>query len=297
MAPAPPECAIGRTSTVTGAPRAGMRKEQMMKEYYKIGEISKLYNIGTDSLRYYEEIGILRPRRDENGYRMYSIGDIRTLNVLRELRSIGFPMKDIKAHLKDFDVQQTLDMFAEAIERINRRQQELELLKKNVSERIDEISYYLREKNTHESISVQSLPERHILKLSEKALRDDNIDFVLKKLQSKYEEQLYIVGNGEIGALIDSDCLLEGEYGRFEAEFYIVAPDEEFDAVLPAADYLCMTVKGSYARMREEWSKLLVYAQREGVSVCGSGVELYLIDNHDTNKENEFITELQIAVR
>ena len=113
MAPAPPECAIGRTSTVTGAPRAGMRKEQMMKEYYKIGEISKLYNIGTDSLRYYEEIGILRPRRDENGYRMYSVGDIRTLNVLRELRSIGFPMKDIKAHLKDFDVQQTLDMFAE----------------------------------------------------------------------------------------------------------------------------------------------------------------------------------------
>ena len=144
---------------------------------------------------------------------------------------------------------------------------------------------------------MQSLPERHILKLSEKALRDDNIDFVLKKLQSKYEEQLYIVGNGEIGALIDSDCLLEGEYGRFEAAFYIVAPDEEFDAVLPAADYLCMTVKGSYARMREEWSKLLVYAQREGVSVCGSGVELYLIDNHDTNKENEFITELQIAVR
>lgn len=268
-----------------------------MKEYYKIGEISKLYNISTDSLRYYEEIGILRPRRDENGYRMYSVGDIRTLNVLRELRSIGFPMKDIKAHLKDFDVQQTLDMFAEAIERINRRQQELELLKKNVSERIDEINYYLREKNTHESISVQSLPERHILKLSEKALRDDNIDFVLKKLQSKYEEQLYIVGNGEIGALIDSDCLLEGEYGRFEAAFYIVAPDEEFDAVLPAADYLCMTVKGSYARMREEWSKLLVYAQREGVSVCGSGVELYLIDNHDTNKENEFITELQIAVR
>lgn len=56
MAPAPPECAIGRTSAVTGAPRAGMRKEQMMKEYYKIGEISKLYNIGTDSLRYYEEI-------------------------------------------------------------------------------------------------------------------------------------------------------------------------------------------------------------------------------------------------
>ena len=29
-----------------------------MKTYYKINEISKLYNIGHDSLRYYEELGI-----------------------------------------------------------------------------------------------------------------------------------------------------------------------------------------------------------------------------------------------
>lgn len=46
-----------------------------MKEYYKIGEISSLYNIGADSLRYYEQLGILKPQRDSNGYRMYSIND------------------------------------------------------------------------------------------------------------------------------------------------------------------------------------------------------------------------------
>ncbi len=28
-----------------------------MKQYFKIGEISKLYKIGVDSIRYYEEIG------------------------------------------------------------------------------------------------------------------------------------------------------------------------------------------------------------------------------------------------
>ncbi|GML02903.1 MerR family transcriptional regulator [Clostridioides difficile] len=44
-----------------------------MKDYYKIGEISKIYGIGRDSLMYYEEIGILRPVRDINGYRMYNI--------------------------------------------------------------------------------------------------------------------------------------------------------------------------------------------------------------------------------
>ncbi len=47
-----------------------------MKKHFKIGEISKLYNIGVDSIRYYEEIGLLNPDRSESGYRHYSIHDI-----------------------------------------------------------------------------------------------------------------------------------------------------------------------------------------------------------------------------
>ena len=56
-----------------------------MKRYYKIGEIAALYSVSPDSLRYYEEIGLLTPRRDANGYRMYSIEDIWRLNVIRDM--------------------------------------------------------------------------------------------------------------------------------------------------------------------------------------------------------------------
>ena len=41
-----------------------------MKDYYKINEIARLYGIGQDSLRYYERLGLLSPRRDTNGYRL-----------------------------------------------------------------------------------------------------------------------------------------------------------------------------------------------------------------------------------
>lgn len=34
-----------------------------MEKYFKIGEISRMYHIGADSLRYYEKLGILRPKR------------------------------------------------------------------------------------------------------------------------------------------------------------------------------------------------------------------------------------------
>ena len=67
-----------------------------MKNYYKINEISKLYGIGVDSLRYYERLGILRPRRDVNGYRLYSLKEMYKLNIIRDLRRLDFSMAQIK---------------------------------------------------------------------------------------------------------------------------------------------------------------------------------------------------------
>ena len=81
-----------------------------MKDYYKIGEISKIYGIGRDSLMYYEDIGILKPFRDKNGYRMYKLSDIWRLNLIKELRSLNFPMKKIKEYLDDRNIESTKEI-------------------------------------------------------------------------------------------------------------------------------------------------------------------------------------------
>ena len=63
-----------------------------MKEYYKITEVARLYGLCTDTLRYYEEQGLLHPHRSETGYRLYSIDDICNLNVIRALRELDMPV-------------------------------------------------------------------------------------------------------------------------------------------------------------------------------------------------------------
>ena len=45
------------------------KKRKAKEKYYTIGEIAKLYHLGVDTIRYYEEKGILKPNRGENGYR------------------------------------------------------------------------------------------------------------------------------------------------------------------------------------------------------------------------------------
>ena len=47
-----------------------------MKQYFKIEKFTNCIKLGVDSIRYYEEIGLIQPERSESGYRHYSIHDI-----------------------------------------------------------------------------------------------------------------------------------------------------------------------------------------------------------------------------
>ena len=106
-----------------------------MKTYYKINEISKLYNIGQDSLRYYEELGILHPMRDKNNYRQYTTSDIHRLNVIRDLRNLGFSMKSIQDYLENRTIANSLSFMEEEERIINQKIQELYQLKVDILHR------------------------------------------------------------------------------------------------------------------------------------------------------------------
>ena len=67
--------------------------------YYRIGEISELFNVPVKTLRYYEEQGILSPAfvTPGSGYRYYDESHFEKLRLILYLRRIGIPLADIKA--------------------------------------------------------------------------------------------------------------------------------------------------------------------------------------------------------
>lgn len=71
-----------------------------MNSYFKIKEMADLYDIGTDTLRHYDKIGLLKPSRSSNGYRLYSVQDLYKLNLIRDLRNLDFSLEAIGNYLE-----------------------------------------------------------------------------------------------------------------------------------------------------------------------------------------------------
>lgn len=65
-----------------------------------IGEASKATGISVKMLRYYDEIGLVRPAlRAYSGYRVYSEKDISMLRFVRRARDLGFQVRQIASLL------------------------------------------------------------------------------------------------------------------------------------------------------------------------------------------------------
>ncbi len=64
-----------------------------------IGEIAQALGMPAKTIRYYEDIGLVRPRRSANGYRVYGARDLHQLGFLGRARSLGFSIEDCRALL------------------------------------------------------------------------------------------------------------------------------------------------------------------------------------------------------
>ena len=68
-----------------------------------IKEAEKSAGLQAKTIRYYEEIGLIRPSRQHNGYRDYAAEDIHRLRFLQRARGLGFSIENCRALLSLYD--------------------------------------------------------------------------------------------------------------------------------------------------------------------------------------------------
>ena len=89
----------------------------------KIAEVSERYGISSDTLRYYERIGLIPPvNRNESGIRDYNELDLRRVEFIKCMRSAGLPVEVLIEYV---GLYQQGDQTIEARKEILKEQREI----------------------------------------------------------------------------------------------------------------------------------------------------------------------------
>ena len=103
-----------------------------------IGEASRQSNLPAKTIRYYEDIDLLKPARAGNGYRDYSREDVHQLRFLQRSRSLGFSIEECRTLLSLYEDDQRASSEVKAIaikkiEEVEQKISELVSLKMTLS--------------------------------------------------------------------------------------------------------------------------------------------------------------------
>ena len=93
-----------------------------MENGYTVGRLASFFGVSADTLRLYDSMGIVSPRRDPHThYRYYSREELTTLAYVMCLRGMGLPLEKIRSLLYDSGLVELREVM---------RQQEKALVKK-----------------------------------------------------------------------------------------------------------------------------------------------------------------------
>lgn len=150
-----------------------------MQKNLTITEISKLFNISTHTIRFYEKEGLLTSvLRTEGGIRRYDMDSIAELDAITVLKDCGVSLKDIKKLWNNYSDDEYSKMLNRSYDMVCSQINNLNTIKKKLKRSIN-----YREHYTHGQIKIV---ERNRTFLTPLKVYDDQIIDTPKKLYDFY---------------------------------------------------------------------------------------------------------------
>ncbi|MGE8061630.1 MerR family transcriptional regulator [Pseudomonas sp. NPDC089547] len=107
----------------------------------RIGELAQVCGISRDTLRFYEERGLIRARRLANGYRDYPDETAQLVMFIRTAQRLGFSLNEIGSNVEQLWQSAEPDRAIEALLRdklalVEQRLEELQALRATLVQRL-----------------------------------------------------------------------------------------------------------------------------------------------------------------
>jgi DNA-binding transcriptional MerR regulator len=225
-----------------------------MKEFYTIGETAALLGVTTQTLRYYDKIGLLSPHHTDpvSHYRYYCYHQFHLIDRIRYLEGFGLSLEEIRQIIRSGKVDQLLNYLREQRQETIRELRNLQDRVKDIDWYLDYFSYMGTQKAGENLYRIQQ-PERYIIKCPcyyREPLPD--MEIRLAKVKSR-PEYAHVKFHRQYGYSLDIESLFHREF--YPREYFIflnqkpqeLAPSQ-YD-VLPEGEYLCIRTQ----LLHEDW--------------------------------------------
>lgn len=274
------------------------RKGAGKKTLFTIGEMARLFHLNIRTLRYYDEIGVLKPEyvNEETNYRYYSTVQFERLNTIKYLRALDVPLDKILIFLNEKEVSTILSIFEEQRESVLKKQEQLSRIEKKITNRMKQIEAALTA--PYGQVIVKQIPQRKIVLLEKKITREEDLEPLIRDISKKsyLDDAIFL---GKVGVSVSQEDLKKGEFTHFSSIFVIMEDEDDFinkDLVLKEGRYATIRYRGTHEEAASYYAMLFDYLMDSDLSIKGDSIEITIIDAGMTNDHNQYVTELQIPI-
>jgi DNA-binding transcriptional MerR regulator len=266
----------------------------------RIGDFSKLSRVSVKALRYYDEMGLLKPVSVDRftGYRLYEYNQLAVLNRILALKELGFSLEEIGRLLDDgLSLEQMRGM-------LKLRQTEAHQRVREETERLERIESRLRQIEQENNMSKYDVVIKNVEAVKVASVRD---------LVPTPPEQGGLWG--ELGGYLAMHhvqpigiCFTLYHDEDFKERDWDLEVCEPIDGDLtesgrvkvrnlPAATVACTIHNGPFATLNEAYNAIGTWLDANGFRIVGPCRELYLNPSKNNSQTDpNTVTEIQFPV-
>jgi DNA-binding transcriptional MerR regulator len=265
---------------------------------YRIGLFSKISKTSIKTLRYYDEIGLLKPAQidRDNGYRYYTSDQLFTLHRIVAMRQIGLSLEEVAAVLKSKQVEDVLEQ----------RKAEIETQLEELRDQLSRLYHYLlemgEENKMNYSAVVKELPE--CIVYTKRFIAPD-YDSYFDLIPAIGEEVK--AANPNLKCTVPEYCFIEyhdGEYKEKDIDIEYHEAVENFGVETESIKFkkipsvLALTVmhRGAYSGLKDAYAFAFKWIEENGYTMAGNPRESYIDGIWNKEDEADWLTELQIPL-
>lgn len=272
-----------------------------MKTKVTVGEMAKIHNVSAQTLRYYDKIGLFKPLYvdKDNGYRYYGIDQFALLDAILFLRGLGLSIEDIKAYLKDRKLNKFLNVLELQKESISKEIKKLQLLEKNINIKLKNIKNKAIKAKEPKAYK-EYYKERYMLYVNlGKPLSKVEFEYSLIELSGLIKDD-EIMLQGIITLVMKREKIKQEKYNNWSFMALLFENNPKVSgkvALLPEGEYACITYYGSYEMGEEYFNNIMCWIEENNYEIAGDALVLNIAEAAFSEKELEFITEIQVPIK